>query len=373
MNQSSGNGSGASGAAPDGASGPVPIAAGPRLTSLAHGGGCGCKIAPGVLAEILKGASALPVPAQLLVGIETADDAAVYQINETQAIVATTDFFMPIVDDPYDFGRIAATNAVSDIYAMGAQPLFALALVGMPIQVLALATIRAILDGGTAVCRLAGIPVAGGHTIDSVEPIYGLVVIGLVDPRRILRNSGLQPGDRLVLGKPLGVGIYSAALKKELLGKADYERMIATTTQLNTPGPALAALAGVHALTDVTGFGLAGHALELARGAVCRVRIDWPRVPLLANARALAEQGNVTGASGRNWAGYGARVQLPAGFSDVDRALLTDPQTSGGLLVGCAPEVLPAVQEIFARHGFTAAECGEALPIDVGAELLVAV
>jgi selenide,water dikinase len=352
----------------------APVAAAgapPRLTSLAHGGGCGCKIAPGLLAEILKGASALPVPAQLLVGIETADDAAVYQLNDEQAIVATTDFFMPIVDDPHDFGRIAATNAISDVYAMGGRPLFALALVGMPIGVLPVSTIRSILDGGAAVCRAAGIPVAGGHTIDSVEPIYGLVVIGLVHPQRLKRNSGARPGDRLVLGKPLGVGVYSAALKKEALDAAGYSRMIATTTRLNTPGIALAALDGVHALTDVTGFGLAGHALEMARGAGCRIRIDWPRVPLLSGARDLAAQGHVTGASARNWAGYGDRVQLPAGFADVDRALLTDPQTSGGLLVACGTGALAAVREIFGQEGFDAVECGEVLDPGAGAELIV--
>ena len=343
----------------------------PRLTSLAHGGGCGCKIAPGVLAEILKGASVLPVPPALLVGIETADDAAVYQINETQAIVATTDFFMPIVDDPFDFGRIAATNAISDVYAMGAQPLFALALVAMPVDVLPVATIRAILDGGAAACRQAGIMVAGGHTIDSVEPIYGLVAIGILDPRRVLRNSGLQPGDRMILGKPLGVGIYSAALKKEALEPAAYRQMIATTTQLNTPGPDLARLEGVHALTDVTGFGLAGHVLEMARGAACRVAIDWPAVPLLPQARDLAARGFVTGASARNWSGYGARVSLPEGFADADRALLCDPQTSGGLLVACSPAAVEAVLGVFGRHGFAAVECGEALGHAPGAELVV--
>ncbi len=337
--------------------------AGPRLTSLSHGGGCGCKIAPGILAEILRGTTGLPVPPALLVGIETADDAAVYQVNAEQAIVATTDFFMPIVDDPFDFGRIAATNAISDVYAMGGQPLFALALVGMPINVLPLATIRSILEGGEAVCRQAGIPIAGGHTIDSVEPIYGLVVIGLVHPQRVRRNSGARPGDRLVLGKPLGVGVYSAALKKDRLDAAGYARMIGATTRLNTPGPELAALDGVHALTDVTGFGLAGHALEIARGAQCTVRIDWPRVPLLPGVRALAADGFVTGASGRNWSGYGSHVRLPPGFAATDQALLTDPQTSGGLLVSCAPDSVAQVLEIFGRHGFEgAAECGAVLP-----------
>ena len=337
----------------------LPPASEPRLTSLSHGGGCGCKIAPGVLSDILRGSAGLPMPPELLVGIETADDAAVYRLNDEQALIATTDFFMPIVDDPYDFGRIAATNAISDVYAMGGQPIMALALVGMPINVLSTATIARILEGGQSVCQQAGIPIAGGHTIDSVEPIYGLVALGLVHPDRVKRNADARVGDRLVLGKPLGVGVLSAALKKEQLPPGGYAQMIATTTRLNTPGPDLAALAGVHALTDVTGFGLAGHALELARGAQCTVEIDWARVPLLPGVRELAAQGMVTGASGRNWAGYGSSVQLPSGWSPVDQALLTDPQTSGGLLVSCEPQAVPAVLEIFRRHGFDgAAEIG---------------
>ena len=324
----------------------------PRLTSLAHGGGCGCKIAPGVLRDILGGMSGLPLPAQLLVGIDTADDAAVYQLNDSQALIATTDFFMPIVDDPFDFGRIAATNAISDVYAMGGTPIFALALVGMPINVLSTEVIGQILQGGQSVCQSAGIPIAGGHSIDSVEPIYGLVVLGLAHPSRIKRNASAKAGDVLVLGKPLGVGILSAALKKEALSPEGYAQMIATTTRLNTAGPDLAALAGVHALTDVTGFGLAGHALEMARGAGLDVHIDWSTVPLLEGVQALAQQGFITGASGRNWAGYGAEVVLPEGFSSVDQALLSDPQTSGGLLVSCAPDALEAVMAVFKQHGF---------------------
>jgi selenide, water dikinase len=327
----------------------------PRLTSLSHGGGCGCKIAPGVLSEILKGTAAMPMPKELLVGIETADDAAVYQLNDEQALIATTDFFMPIVDDPFDFGRIAATNAISDVYAMGGRPILALALVGMPISVLSTQTIGRILEGGTSVCRAAGIPVAGGHTIDSVEAIYGLVALGLVHPKQVRRNADAQAGDLLVLGKPLGVGVMSAALKKGELDDAGYAQMIATTTKLNTPGPDLALIPGVHALTDVTGFGLAGHALEMARGARCEVRLDWAAVPLLPRVRALASQGFVTGASGRNWAGYGADVALPNGFAAEDRALLTDPQTSGGLLVACAPNALNDVMAVFKRHGFAEA------------------
>jgi selenide, water dikinase len=339
----------------------------PRLTSLSHGGGCGCKIAPGVLSQILRSSPGLPLPPELMVGIETADDAAVYRLNDEQALVATTDFFMPIVDDPFDFGRIAATNAISDVYAMGGRPILALALVGMPINVLPLPTIARILEGGQAVCTAAGIPIAGGHTIDSVEPIYGLVVLGLVHPARVKRNADARVGDRLVLGKPIGVGVLSAALKKERLDAAGYAQMIDCTTRLNTPGPDLAALPAVHALTDVTGFGLAGHALELARGAGCELRIDWPRVPQLPGVRELAAAGLVTGASARNWASYGDQIVLPAGFAAEDQALLTDPQTSGGLLVSCAAAAVDEVIAVFRRHGFeAAAEIGEVAGLAAG-------
>ncbi len=329
--------------------------ASPRLTSLSHGGGCGCKIAPGVLGEILKNSSNHPgfnLPKELLVGIETADDAAVYQLNDEQALIATTDFFMPIVDDPYDFGRIAATNAISDVYAMGGTPIMALGLVGMPINVLPLEVIGAILRGGQDVCRDAGIPIAGGHTIDSVEPIYGLVVMGLVHPSRVKKNSGAKAGDVLILGKPLGVGILSAALKKEILPPEGYAQMIAVTTQLNKPGMELARLDKVHALTDITGFGLAGHGLELARGAGLGMRIELAQLPLIPGARALAEAGVVTGASGRNWASYGHEIRLPSHASPADQALLSDPQTSGGLLVSCAPDAQAEVLACFARNGF---------------------
>jgi len=301
------------------------------------------------------------------VGIETADDAAVWQLNDEQALIATTDFFMPIVDDPYDFGRIAATNAISDVYAMGGTPIMALALVGMPIAVLSTDTIGRILQGGQDVCRAAGIPIAGGHTIDSVEPIYGLVALGLVHPQRVKRNADARVGDRLVLGKPLGVGVLSAALKKDSLDTAGYAQMIANTTKLNTPGPELAVLDGVHALTDVTGFGLAGHAMEMARGANTTVRLDWARVPLLPGVRELAGAGLVTGASGRNWAAYGHEVQLGAGLQPADQALLSDPQTSGGLLVSCSADTVPEVLATFERHGFTqAAEIGEIVPAAAG-------
>ena len=327
----------------------------PRLTSLSHGGGCGCKIAPGVLSNILKGTTAMCMPKELLVGIETSDDAAVYQLNDQQALIATTDFFMPIVDDPFDFGRIAATNAISDVYAMGGTPIMALALVGMPISVLSVETIGKILEGGASVCRAAGIPIAGGHTIDSVEPIYGLVAMGLMHPAQVKRNASAQLGDRLILGKPLGVGVMSAALKKDKLDAAGYAQMMQVTTQLNTPGPVLAALDGVHAMTDVTGFALAGHTLEMARGADCTIQLDWAKVPFLTGVRELAQQGCITGASGRNWAAYGHEVSLPDDFLPVDQALLTDPQTSGGLLVSCAPHAVQAVLTTFERMGFASA------------------
>ena len=321
-----------------------------RLTSFSHGGGCGCKIAPGVLSEILKTAGGI-VPEALMVGIETADDAAVYRLNDQQALIATTDFFMPIVDDPYDFGRIAATNAISDVYAMGGTPIMALALLAMPIDKLPLDVIRRIIEGGEAVCTAAGIPIAGGHTIDSVEPIYGLVALGLVHPDKVKKNSGARAGDVLVLGKPLGVGIYSAALKKEQLDADGYAQMIASTTKLNTPGRTLSDLPGVHALTDVTGFGLLGHLIEICRGARVSAELRMSEVPLLPGVGELAARGFVTGASGRNWAGYGKDIELD-GVSDVQRALLTDPQTSGGLLVACRPDTVDAVMTRFRDDGF---------------------
>jgi selenide,water dikinase len=321
-----------------------------KLTSFSHGGGCGCKIAPGVLGEILKGAQGI-VPSQLLVGIETSDDAAVYQINDEQALIATTDFFMPIVDDPYDFGRIAATNAISDVYAMGGTPIMALALLAMPVNKLPVEVIRRVVDGGQAVCNAARIPIAGGHTIDSVEPIYGLVVMGLVHPAKVKKNSAARAGDALVLGKPLGVGIYSAALKKDALDANGYAQMVATTTQLNTPGRRLADMADVHALTDVTGFGLLGHLNEIVLGSGLAAKLQARAVPLLPGATQLAAQGYVTGASGRNWAGYGQHVKLD-GVDDTMKSLLTDPQTSGGLLVACAPDAVDGVLGVFRDEGF---------------------
>ena len=334
-----------------------------KLTAFSHGGGCGCKISPGVLSEILgKSVLKMPFP-DLLVGTESSDDAAVYRINDTQAVVATTDFFMPIVDDALQFGKIAATNALSDIYAMGAQPFMALAIVGMPIDKLPVATIQQILRGGESVCTEAGIPIAGGHSIDSPEPIYGLVVLGLVHPHRIKRNDQARAGDVLILGKALGVGILSAALKKGKLDDAGYQEMLATTTQLNKPGQLLAALPGVHALTDVTGFGLLGHLLEICRGSQLAAQLDFAKIPLLDAARVLAQEGLAPGAAARNWASYGSSVSLPTAWQDWKKNILCDPQTSGGLLVSCSAEEAQTVLEIFKTGGFErAAVIGHTMP-----------
>ena len=334
----------------------IPVLETIRLTQFSHGGGCGCKIAPAILTEILASSPIRGLPKELLVGTETSDDAAVYKLNDTQALVATTDFFTPIVDDPYDFGRIAATNALSDIYAMGGRPIFALALVGMPLEKLPVSVIQRIIEGGESICAEAGIPIAGGHSIDTLEPIYGLVGLGLVHPDKVKRNSSAQAGDSLILGKPLGVGILSALLKKGKLSDAGYAKMISSTTKLNTPGQALSEMAGVHALTDVTGFGLAGHLLEICRGSKLEAHIEFDALPVIDEALEWVKEGVATGASDRNWKGYGKDVHFKAGAPDWQQKLITDPQTSGGLLVACAPESEGEVMAEFVLRGFTAAK-----------------
>ena len=323
-----------------------------RLTSLAHGGGCGCKLAPEVLRQLLSKHPAANSYRQLLVGIETGDDAAVWQLDENTCVIATTDFFMPMVDDPFDFGRIAATNALSDIYAMGGRPIFALAILGIPVDKMPPELVRKILDGGSSVCTEAGIPIAGGHSIDSPEPIYGLAVVGTCRPDEVRRNSSAKPGDALILTKPLGVGIYSAAIKKGVLPPESYAEMIATTTLLNRIGADLAKNPDVHAITDVTGFGLLGHALEMARGSNVTFVISAEKVPLLPQAMALAKAGCVTGASTRNWASYKDEVTLPPAATELQRHLLTDPQTSGGLLIACRSDRAQAIEQEIVGAGY---------------------
>jgi selenide,water dikinase len=327
-----------------------------RLTQFSHGGGCGCKIAPAVLSEILAKTPVRGLPKDLLVGIESSDDAAVYRLNDEQAIVATTDFFTPIVDDPHDFGRIAATNALSDVYAMGGRPIFALAIVGMPLEKMPVEVIQRIIAGGESVCAAAGIPVAGGHSIDTLEPIYGLVAIGLVHPNKVKRNDRARDGDMLILGKPLGVGILSAALKKGKLSAEGYKRLVEVTTQLNTPGGVLAEMEDVHALTDVTGFGLAGHLLEICRGSKLGAEVRFDDLPVIPEALEWVKAGTATGASERNWKGYGDEVRMPSGAPEWKKKLISDPQTSGGLLVACAPAAERRVLEVFRREGFSSAQ-----------------
>jgi selenide, water dikinase len=334
-----------------------------RLTSLAHGGGCGCKLAPSVLQQLLADQPAAAPYRQLLVGTETSDDAAVWQVDDNTCIIATTDFFMPMVDDPFDFGRIAATNAISDVYAMGGKPIMALAILGMPVDKIPVEMVREILKGGAAVCATAGIPIAGGHSIDCPEPVYGLAVIGICRPDQVRRNSDAKAGDKLILTKPVGVGIYSAAIKKNALLPEAYQEMIDATTTLNKIGGELSQDKDVHAITDVTGFGVLGHALELARGSKLTVRIKAADVPLLKHAAQLTQQGHVTGASHRNWASYGHDVVLPPGLPEWQRHLLSDPQTSGGLLVACsADRAAEVVQSINAAGYKSARVIGEAVP-----------
>ena len=327
----------------------------PKLTSLARGGGCGCKLDPAFLDTLLDGGAPAILPPELLVDAARRDDAAVWRVDDETCLVATTDFFAPVVDDPFEFGRIAATNALSDVYAMGARPIFCLALLGMPIDTVPPDDIRRILEGGKSVAAEAGAPVAGGHSIDSAEPFYGLVALGLAKPDQIRTNAMARPGDRLILGKPLGIGVYSAAMKRGLLSDTDYAEMIASTTRLNRPGPDLAALDGVRAMTDVTGFGILGHLKEVCAASGVSARIEQTALPVFEGARALAENGVKTGASTRNWAAVSDAVDLPEELPDAQRALLTDPQTSGGLLVSVAPDAVEDALAVFHRHGHDAA------------------
>lgn len=343
-----------------------------KLTQFSHGGGCGCKISPAVLTELLAKVPVGPIPPELLIGTETSDDAAVYQLNDAQAVIATTDFFTPIVDNPYDFGRIAATNALSDIYAMGGTPIMALAIVGMPLDKLPQPAISDILSGGANICRQAGIPIAGGHSIDILEPVYGLVAIGVINPKQLKSNATAQANDVLILTKPLGIGMLSAALKKGQLNTSDYAELIKWTTTLNKVGTEIATINGVHAMTDVTGFGLAGHLLEMCRAAKCQAEISFNQLPFLESAINIAKQGTATGASNRNWQSYGNAINLADSFELWQRNLLTDPQTSGGLLIACSENVLPQVQATIERsQGNQGFVIGKITHCNIAGEVLV--
>ncbi len=288
----------------------------------------------------------------LLVGFETGDDAAVYKINDEQGVVATTDFFMPIVDDPYDYGRIAATNALSDVYAIGGKPIMALAIAGFPLDKMSPEQIQQTLAGGVSACADAGVPIGGGHTIDAPEPIYGLAVIGLVHPDKIKRNSDARDGDVLILGKGLGVGILGAAANKNELDPEGYREMVESTTKLNSIGADLAEMDGINGVTDVTGFGLVGHLFEMCEGAGLAATLDWDKLPILPSARNYARNGYNTGAAGSNWAGFADHVTVPDGMEQWRKNMLMDPQTSGGLLVTCPPDRADAVVKLFHEQGY---------------------
>ncbi|WP_160154272.1 selenide, water dikinase SelD [Microbulbifer sp. ALW1] len=305
-----------------------------RLTQYSHGAGCGCKISPAVLDQILAGSGSQVADPRLWVGNSSRDDAAVYALDEERGVVSTTDFFMPIVDDPFDFGRIAATNAISDIYAMGADPLMAIAILGWPVNVLPPEVAREVIRGGRAVCDTAGIPLAGGHSIDAPEPIFGLAVTGVVEKRRLKRNDTATAGCKLYLTKPLGIGVLTTAEKQGKLQNADIGVARDLMCTLNRPGSQFARIEGVKAMTDVTGFGLLGHLVEMADGSGLSARLDYAAVPRLPGIEHYLELGCIPGGTGRNFESYGHRVQLA---DESQKLLLADPQTSGGLLVAVEP------------------------------------
>ena len=327
-----------------------------RLTQYSHGAGCGCKISPKVLEVILAGSGAQHLDPRLWVGNASRDDAAVYAIDEERGVVSTTDFFMPIVDDPYDFGRIAATNAISDIYAMGGDPLMAIAILGWPVNVLAAEVAREVIRGGRAVCDEAGIPLAGGHSIDAPEPIFGLAVTGLVEKRHMKRNDSATAGCTLYLTKPLGIGIFTTAEKKARLRAEDVGVARDWMCTLNKPGSRFGKLAGVKAMTDVTGFGLLGHLIEMADGSGLTARVEFARVPRLAGVEYYLEQGCVPGGTLRNFDSYGEKI---APLPELQKLLLCDPQTSGGLLVAVAPEGEAAFQTACAELGLELQAIGQ--------------
>ncbi|MEN0005451.1 MAG: selenide, water dikinase SelD [Bacteroidota bacterium] len=326
-----------------------------KLTAYSHGAGCGCKLSPAVLSEII-GEKQGQIFENLLIGNERKDDAAVYKLDEQTSIVSTTDFFMPIVDDPADFGAIAATNAISDIYAMGGTPLMAIAILGWPIDKLSTAVAAAVLEGGRQVCHNAGIPLAGGHSIDSPEPIFGLAVTGKIATAKVKSNSNAQQGDLLYLSKPLGVGLVTTAQKKGLATEEDLLLAKQTMLQLNTIGAEVANLDYVHGMTDVTGFGLAGHLLEIAEASDLSATIEQQKLPQLPFVKKYLQLGTSPGGTKRNWQSYGRRIDLQG--SD-DYRLIADPQTSGGLLMTVDPNAKETFEAFMAERGFSVAPFGE--------------
>ncbi|WP_445497729.1 selenide, water dikinase SelD [Photorhabdus sp. SF281] len=327
-----------------------------RLTQYSHGAGCGCKISPKVLETILHSEQEKFLDPHLLVGNETRDDAAVYDIGNGTGIISTTDFFMPIVDDPFDFGRIAATNAISDIYAMGGKPIMAIAILGWPMDKLAPEIARKVIEGGRAVCKDAGISLAGGHSIDAPEPIFGLAVTGIVNIDRVKRNSAAKAGSQLFLTKPLGIGVLTTAEKKSLLLPEHQDVAIATMCRLNKLGTDLAEVAGVTAMTDVTGFGLLGHLSEICQGSGVRATLHFAKMPKLPEVGSYIEKGCVPGGTRRNFDSYGHLIGEMTAFQ---RNLLCDPQTSGGLLLAVLPEAVDEVKVIAQCHGIELTAMGE--------------
>ncbi len=320
-----------------------------KLTQYSHGAGCGCKISPQVLSTILKTDVQTTHYPKLLVGNDSRDDAAVYDLGDGTALISTTDFFMPIVDDAFSFGRIAAANSISDVYAMGGEPLMAIAILGWPLDKLAPEVAQQVLEGGRSICAEAGIPLAGGHSIDSPEPIFGLAVTGRVKTSELKRNDTAEKGCELFLTKPLGVGILSTAQKQGKLKEEDSEIAPKTMMQLNKIGQKLAQIEGVKAMTDVTGFGLLGHLVEMCEGSKLSAEIELEKIPLLPKVEEYLEQGCIPGGTYRNWSSYGKKVQLK---NEEDKLILCDPQTSGGIMIAVAPKAISEVQELLQKEGF---------------------
>ncbi len=320
-----------------------------KLTQYSHGAGCGCKISPQVLSTILKTELQMAHYPNLLVGNDSRDDAAVYDLGDGTALISTTDFFMPIVDDAFSFGRIAAANSISDVYAMGGEPLIAIAILGWPLDKLAPEVAQQVLEGGRSICAEAGIPLAGGHSIDSPEPIFGLAVTGRVKTLELKRNDTAEKGCELFLTKPLGVGILSTAQKQGKLKEEDSEIAPKTMMQLNKIGQKLAQIEGVKAMTDVTGFGLLGHLVEMCEGSKLSAEIELDKIPLLPKVEEYLEQDCIPGGTYRNWSSYGKKVQLK---NEEDKLILCDPQTSGGIMIAVAPEAISEVQKLLQKEGF---------------------